>query len=133
MDRQALSEMDNEEILAYYQTVFHPKVENTPEYILSIADESGGIDFAMPLVQQHPFWMEMHAAMGMVGEAGEILEPYKKMLFGKRHPVDKQKMLLELGDLFWYFTLYLRASGIPLRDVVEANILKLSDRYGVPL
>lgn len=51
---------------------------------------------------------ELHGAIGMVTEAGEILDIHKKNLFyGKE--VDKINLVEELGDFMWYLAIWLHA------------------------
>lgn len=45
-----------------------------------------------------------------------------------RTPLNKEKVLLELGDLFFYFTAYMNTLGIDIFDVINGNRLKLEDR-----
>lgn len=139
-NEQILAEKTNLMELGQFLTFygqFHDKVEKTPAYELHLAETIDGVEYearsVMPTEYQRRFFKELHASMGMVGEAGEILEIYKKRLFGKNKPIDQEKVKEEMGDLFWYFFLQLKATGIPLREIVEGNILKLSDRYGVPI
>jgi NTP pyrophosphatase (non-canonical NTP hydrolase) len=70
---------------------------------------------------------ELLAAIGLAGEAGEFLEHYKKWLFHKK-PLDYSAIILEAGDLFWYFTLWCDATGIDLYAIIEANKAKLDAR-----
>jgi hypothetical protein len=41
--------------------------------------------------------------LGLVGEAGEVCDLLKKH-FGHGHPLDRQKLIAELGDVAWYLT-----------------------------
>lgn len=42
-------------------------------------------------------------ALGLVGEAGEVADLVKKFI-GHDHPLDRSKMVKELGDVCWYVT-----------------------------
>ena len=65
--------------------------------------------------------------VGLSGEAGEVLELFKKHhLHGK--PLDKEKLVNELGDVFWYFTRILINEEITLVDVIYTNMEKLNNR-----
>jgi len=68
-------------------------------------------------------------ALGLDGEAGEVTELHKKHFFHGK-PMDREKLIHELGDVFWYFTLLLTQHDITLDEVVEANVQKLEARYG---
>jgi NTP pyrophosphatase (non-canonical NTP hydrolase) len=69
-----------------------------------------------------------HASMGIAGEAGEVVDLLKKHL-GHGHPVDREKLKKELGDVLWYLSDLARLFDIKLSDVAEANIEKLKRRY----
>jgi|ERR1700693_2716302 phosphoribosyl-ATP pyrophosphohydrolase len=93
---------------------FHKKVENTPIHLTH---------FSRSLNRS------LHAAIGMTGEASEILDLFKKTLYGKQQPLTREKLLAELGDLYWYFHLMMDANGLTLNEVLSFNIAKLSKRY----
>ena len=38
-------------------------------------------------------------------------------------------MVLELGDVLWYYTLTLQTLGITLDEVIARNVEKLTNRY----
>jgi NTP pyrophosphatase (non-canonical NTP hydrolase) len=68
------------------------------------------------------------AAMGLAGEAGEVCDMLKKhLLHGK--DLDRDELKKELGDVLWYLVHACITFGIPLHEVAEGNIYKLSDRY----
>lgn len=69
-----------------------------------------------------------YTAMGLSGEAGEVLDETKKFLF-HNHPYDRDKFLKELGDTAWYLAMCSLAHGFTLSEVMEANIEKLRQRY----
>lgn len=71
----------------------------------------------------------LHAALGMAGEAGEVIEHVKKsMFYGK--PLDEAKLKEEAGDLLWYIAGPLcRALGCTLEELAAANVAKLEKRY----
>lgn len=100
-----------------YQAV-HKVVENTPTVIID---------------RPNSYSRQLHAAMGMSGESGEILELYKKDMFGYHYEgkksLDEEKLLKEIGDIFWYFSLMLYASGFSLDEVMRSNAEKLRKRY----
>jgi len=66
--------------------------------------------------------------MGISGEAGEVTDLLKKTVF-HGHPLDKNKLLKELGDVLWYVATIASTAGIDLDDVATANIEKLRERY----
>lgn len=67
-------------------------------------------------------------ALGIAGEAGECADLVKKHLFHK-HPLDKGKLVKELGDLLWYVAALAGDIGVTLDEVAEQNIKKLKARY----
>jgi len=76
----------------------------------------------------------VHAAMGMVTEAGELLDMLKKHLFYGRE-LDLVNVEEELGDSLWYLGLAvddMREMGYDtsIEQIQEKNIAKLRKRYG---
>lgn len=69
-------------------------------------------------------------AIGLAGEAGEVLDLFKKKFFHTKEPTDyRDKLVKEMGDILWYFILKLAAEGIRLDEVVHENMSKLVKRY----
>jgi NTP pyrophosphatase (non-canonical NTP hydrolase) len=66
--------------------------------------------------------------MGLAGEAGELAEAVKKMVF-HQHGLDREKLAKELGDVCWYVAAVASCLGLSLSDVMETNIEKLRRRY----
>ena len=70
----------------------------------------------------------VHAAMGMAGESGEVLDLVKKSFaYGKA--IDKVKLIEEAGDALWYFNLLFHTLNVSWEEVMERNITKLEGRY----
>lgn len=71
------------------------------------------------------------AGIGLSSESGEFLEYLKKIVFQKKPLTEenKEKMISELGDCFWYLVNGCRALGVDPNDVVKENINKLIQRY----
>jgi len=70
----------------------------------------------------------LHAVMGMVTEAGELMDAVKNcIIYGK--PIDTINIKEEGGDSFWYQALLSKAAGYTFESAMEANIAKLSSRY----
>jgi NTP pyrophosphatase (non-canonical NTP hydrolase) len=72
--------------------------------------------------------MVVWSAVGLAGEAGEILDYIKKGIF-HRHGVDKEKLKDELGDQLWYLTMLAEQYGLTLENIMVFNIEKLKRRY----
>ena len=66
--------------------------------------------------------------LGLGGEAGEVVDEVKKHLFHGK-PLDKDKLLNEVGDVLWYVDHLLALLGFTLQDALAANDDKLSARY----
>jgi NTP pyrophosphatase (non-canonical NTP hydrolase) len=67
-------------------------------------------------------------ALGVAGEAGEVADMVKKIV-GHGHPMDREKLVKELGDVLWYVAVLADKIGAPLREVAVANMAKLRARY----
>lgn len=73
----------------------------------------------------------LYPALGLGGEAGEVLEKVKKCyrdLDGKLTPQVTQQIALELGDVLWYVAALARDLGISLDSIAELNVNKLTRR-----
>lgn len=70
----------------------------------------------------------LNAALGMSGEAGEVLEHCKKNLF-QGHAFDREHVIKEIGDVCWYIVEMCDALDVELSDVFARNIAKLKARY----
>lgn len=71
----------------------------------------------------------LHAAMGCVTEAGEVLQTVVDHVFQGK-PLDAVNLKEEVGDLEWYQALALKTIGCSLQEALQANINKLRARYG---
>jgi NTP pyrophosphatase (non-canonical NTP hydrolase) len=70
-------------------------------------------------------------AMGVAGEAGEVIEKWKKVVAYKNGIVseeDKQELAKELGDVVWYIAVLAHSLGLTLGEVMEKNVQKLTSR-----
>lgn len=66
--------------------------------------------------------------LGLGGEAGEVIDLIKKYI-GHGHPLDRERLLRELGDVLWYVSAIAGALGFTLEEVARANVAKLRARY----
>ncbi len=71
----------------------------------------------------------LHAACGIAGEAGEILDEVKKVIFTDK-PFDCKKLEDELGDIEFYLQAIRIELGISRDYVLEKNKKKLEERHG---
>lgn len=70
----------------------------------------------------------IHMAMGIAGEAGEILDYIKKVVMYRKE-LDYDHLVEELGDLEFYLEGLRQSCGMTREEVLEANIAKLTKRY----
>ena len=70
----------------------------------------------------------INGVMGLCGESGEAIDLVKKHLH-QGHPLDREKLIGELGDVAWYLAEIATALDVPLEEVLEKNIQKLRSRY----
>lgn len=70
---------------------------------------------------------DLFAIMGILGEAGELSELFKKEYFHNK-VANSEDVLSEMGDLFFYFTSMCHDEGISLDEVMSYNMNKLDNR-----
>lgn len=77
-----------------------------------------------------------YLAMGLAGEAGEVLEHFKKSIRnGFRNgradldPARLDSVKDELGDVIWYWVVLVKHLGLDPEDIFQGNIDKLTERY----
>ena len=81
--------------------------------------------FAVPDTK---YGAELHAAIGIAGEAGEVLDAVKKAwAYGK--PLDTDNLKEELGDILFYVQAMANTLDCTLQDLMDANVAKLAKRY----
>lgn len=71
----------------------------------------------------------LHAVMGIAGESGEVLDLIKKHYFYNK-PLDMGAVVEELGDIEFYLQAMRMCLGLDRKDILIANMVKLSKRYG---
>lgn len=69
-----------------------------------------------------------HAALGIGGESGEILDHVKKVLHNGRE-LDENHLIAEVGDIMWYLNLLVFSLNTTWSRVLRTNIAKLEARY----
>lgn len=70
----------------------------------------------------------INGVMGLCGESGEAIEMVKKHI-AQGHPLDKEALAKELGDIAWYLAETAYAIGYDLHTIFQMNIAKLTVRY----
>jgi NTP pyrophosphatase (non-canonical NTP hydrolase) len=70
----------------------------------------------------------IHMAIGISGEAGELLDAIKKYVIYNKD-LDRTNVIEELGDISFYFEGLCQCLNITREEILAANITKLSVRY----
>ena len=70
----------------------------------------------------------IHMAVGISGEAGELLDAIKKHAIYKK-PADYENIIEELGDLEFYMEGLRQGFGITREETLRHNLVKLNTRY----
>lgn len=70
----------------------------------------------------------LHMAVGVSGEAGELLDAVKKAVIYNKE-IDLENVIEELGDLEFYMSKIRQIVGITREEILKHNIDKLSIRY----
>lgn len=71
----------------------------------------------------------LHMAVGICGEAGELLDAIKKKVIYRKE-LDVENVIEELGDLEFYMEGMRQKLGISRELCVQRNTEKLTKRYG---
>lgn len=69
-----------------------------------------------------------NGALGLCGESGEVCDLIKKYLF-QGAPLNRLKIIEELGDVRWYFELLCIQLETSIEEIELVNIAKLRKRY----
>lgn len=69
-----------------------------------------------------------HGAIGLAGEAGELLDALKRHKFYGLE-LDRVNVLEEVGDVLWYAVLVCDSMGFTLEEAMGANLRKLQARF----
>lgn len=92
------------------------------DFVKSIEKPSDSIS----LDAQHK--RQIHAALGIAGEAGETVDLIKKhVVYGK--DLDVTKLVEECGDVLYYMAVLLDSVGASIPEAIQKNYEKLSARY----
>ena len=70
--------------------------------------------------------MLIWCALGLGGEAGEVMETISLL---SDSVISHEALVKELGDGMWYNAALCTLIGVPMRDVMQANIDKLKKRF----
>jgi NTP pyrophosphatase (non-canonical NTP hydrolase) len=83
------------------------------------------ISYDDPLMQ-NSIWV-----MGIAGEAGEIVEKWKKAIAyreGKFSQAEFDDFKKEFADVIWYIAVLADSLGLSLDEIMQQNVAKLADR-----
>ena len=95
-----------------------------PELVAALAKPGADIVATLRPEDAHA----LHMAVGIAGEAGELLDAVKKAAI-YRKPIDRANVVEELGDLEFFMEGLRQGLGITRQEVLDHNIAKLSKRY----
>lgn len=70
----------------------------------------------------------LHAAIGIAGEAGELLDAVRKHVFDGQ-PLDRENVIEELGDLGFFIEAFFQIIGVTRVEIDAYNMAKLFERY----
>lgn len=73
----------------------------------------------------------LEKVFGLVGEAGEVAEKFKKLLRDKNGEAtdeDKKELAKELGDILWYINSVGIYLGFSLEEIAQINLDKVLSR-----
>ena len=70
----------------------------------------------------------LHMAVGVSGEAGELLDAVKKAVIYNKE-MDLENIIEELGDLEFYMSKIRQIVGVTREEILKQNIDKLGIRY----
>ena len=70
----------------------------------------------------------LHAAMGLCTESGEFMNAMKRWIYYNKPP-DRNNLIEEIGDVFWYCALAAEALGVSFEEIQTRNTAKLKARY----
>lgn len=77
----------------------------------------------------HQWSRQMHGAVGLSTEVGELLDAVKKnLIYGK--PLDMHNIREEVGDALWYVALYLDACGFSHKSLEHESPSEAGERCG---
>lgn len=95
-----------------------------PQMVRALAKPGDAIIASMTPESAHL----LHMAVGISGEAGELLDAIKKSVIYNK-PIDIVNVIEELGDLEFYMQGLRDALALNRSETIDATIKKLSKRY----
>lgn len=88
---------------------------------------------ALTTVRNHhdPLMEKTIWAMGVAGEAGEVVEKWKKIVAYDDGKVSEERLAelsKELADVVWYIAVMAHSLGLSFDDIMQQNVEKLKSR-----
>jgi NTP pyrophosphatase (non-canonical NTP hydrolase) len=143
----AMSCSDFEEVSDVIREHYDAQIEERDDRLHTLVPRGGGCcggmgDIAFPLTDQFKIHVAKlfvkfegdktlrmhHAATGLAGEGGELLDASKKhWVYGA--DLDEENVLEECGDALFYIQAALTEIGMTLEDAMKHNMDKLAKRY----
>ena len=83
------------------------------------------------LTNPDPTLDKNHWVLGIAGEAGEVVEKWKKIIAyrdGKITQEDLGELAKELGDIVWYVAVLSHSLGLSFDAIMQSNVEKLKSR-----
>lgn len=77
-------------------------------------------------IMQNSVWV-----MGIAGEAGEVVEKWKKAVAYRDGKFDDNQFAdfkKEFADVIWYIAVLADSLGLSLEEIMQQNVAKLADR-----
>ena len=112
--------------------------EQYKQYVDSVTSETARVDDVFAKHYQnlsellHGNYARLdHAVTGLIGEAGEVADVWKKVKYmGLEYNAEtREKLIKELGDVCWYLMSAATALEIPFDEIINRNIEKLKARH----
>ncbi|HEX4662137.1 MAG TPA: nucleoside triphosphate pyrophosphohydrolase family protein [Candidatus Saccharimonadales bacterium] len=94
-------------------------------------DEYQKLALTTAIVHPDPAMDKSILAMGLAGEAGEVVDKWKKIVAyhdGVVTPEDLVDFTKEMGDTLWYIALFAERLGLSFDTIAKTNLHKLADR-----
>jgi NTP pyrophosphatase (non-canonical NTP hydrolase) len=103
----------------------HDKAKAEYSHMVSVLAKPGAVIAASLTAEMAHL---IHMAIGVAGEAGELLDAVKKAAIYLK-PIDRMNVVEELGDLEFYMEGLRQGLDITREEVLRYNVNKLSTRY----
>ncbi len=110
-------------LTTYLSKNMNPFLKNYCDFVSTLASEQSMEDFDSKLGT---------SGLGITGEAGEIADTIKKIMYQGKIFDEKTRedLIKETGDLLWYVAFMCRnVLDVSIEEVIEKNIEKLQNRY----